>query len=195
MADTLKLTIKRPSAVTQGDLARFLKGSPLALAAAAFVAAEAETGLAADVLVAIACHESGKGTNYWSKPPYNNCMSWGITDSGPVGGKYASLADCVLDVAKALAAILADKGNWRNARALQCKLPADSLAGISTWYASDKDWELGVEGWRQRLIATLDPTTQVMYHMVDVGIFNDPTNSDTPVTRGTLAWALKKGGL
>ena len=195
MNKSLQLTVRRASAVTQGDLAQFLKGTPLAQAAAAFVAAESETGLAADYLAAIACHESARGTNAWSKPPYNNCMSWGIMDRGAVGGKYANLSDCVLGVARDLAAILADKGNWRNGRALQCKVLADSLAGISTWYASDKDWELGVEAWRQQLIATLDPTTRVMYHMVDAGIFNDPTDSDTPVTRGTLAWALKKGGL
>jgi len=194
MGSPVLLTIRRASGLAPGDLARFLGGSPLAPHASAFIAAEATYHLAADVLVGIACHESDKGTNAWSKPPWNNCMSWGIHDSGPVGGKYATLTDCILGVAKALADILHDPANWRNNRAKQCGLPPDSLAGMSTWYASDEDWELGVELWRQRLIATLQPTAKVMFHMVDVGIYDEPTNSDQPVTRGTLAWALKKGG-
>jgi len=190
---SLSLTVLRQTDLTANDINKFLSGSPMARLGADFVAAELETGVGADYLVAIACHESGKGTGGFAKAPYNNLFSWGIWDSGPQQhGRFLNYADCIAQVSRQLAAILTDPKNFRNINAVKKGLVPASLAGMGSWYASDPEWPALVEQWRQRFILSLDPNVRAMFWASDTGMYDAPTRPDEPVTRLMLAWAMKK---
>ena len=61
------ITVLRPSFVNTIQIESFLKGTGLAGFGDAFIEAEKQSGIGADYLVSIACHESGYGSNYWWK--------------------------------------------------------------------------------------------------------------------------------
>jgi len=190
---SLNKSIIRKTDLTANDINKFLAGTPMAGLGDAFIAAEAETGGGADYWLAIACHESGKGTGGYAKAPYSNLFSWGIHDSGPrPEGRFSSFADCIKSVTADLTAILKNPGNYRHAIAKKAGALPQSLAGIGSWYASDKQWAEKVEGWRQVFIQSLDPNQQVMFWASDVGMYNAPVRPEDPVTRLTQAYALRK---
>lgn len=190
---SLNKSIIRTTELTANDIDKFLSGSPMAGLGDSFIAAESETGIGADYWLAIACHESGKGSGGYANAPYSNLFSWGIHDSGPKPeGRFSSFADCIKSVTEALSAILHDPANFRHVTAKKAGALPQSLAGIGSWYASDKQWAAKVEGWRQVFIGSLDPNQQVMFWASDVGMYNSPTKPGDPVTRLTQAYALRK---
>jgi hypothetical protein len=191
----LSRTVLRTTDLEAHDIDRFLVGSPMKALGAYFISAESETGIGADYLLAIACHESAKGTGGWTKPPYCNLFSWGIHDSGPKpSGRFPSFPACITSVAGQLNTILRNPTNFRNVNAKAKGLIPDTLSGMGSWYATDKDWAEKVEAWRQQFLATLDPNEQVLFWAVDSGVFFAPTNGTEPVTRLMLAYALRKLG-
>lgn len=190
---SLNKSVIRTTELTANDIDKFLSGTPMAGLGGAFVGAEAETGVGADYWLAIACHESGKGTGPYAKAPYSNLFSWGIHDSGPKPeGRFDSFADCIRSVTNDLTVILRSPVNYRHAIARKAGALPQSLAGIGSWYATDKQWAEKVEGWRQVFIQSLDPNQQVMFWASDVGMYNAPVKPDEPVTRLTQAYALRK---
>lgn len=192
---SLNKSILRPSGLTALDIDKFLSGTAMQGLGANFITAEAESGIGADYLLAIACHESGKGTGPYTKAPYRNLFSWGIMDSGPrPEGQFASFAQCISVVPKQLGTILSDLKNWRNVAAAKKGFVPQGLQGMNTWYASDTEWAAKVEGWRLSFIKTLDQNKQAMFWASDVGMYNTPTSPDQPVTRLMLAYAMRKLG-
>lgn len=190
---SLNKSIIRKTELTANDINKFLAGTPMAKLGDSFIAAEAETGIGADYWLAIACHESGKGTGPYAKAPYHNLFSWGIHDSGPKPeGRFDSFTDCIKSVTADLTAILKNPGNFRHAIAKKAGALPQSLAGIGSWYATDKQWAEKVEGWRQVFIGSLDPNQQVMFWAADVGMYNAPVRPSEQVTRLTQAYALRK---
>jgi hypothetical protein len=193
---SLNKSIIRKTELTANDINKFLSGTPMAKLGDSFIAAEAETGIGADYWLAIACHESGKGTGGYAKAPWYNLFSWGIHDSEtmPVSvSQFKGFEACIARVPPQIKAILDDTDNWRNTKAKKLGFIPSGLSGIGCWYAKDSLWAQKVEGWRQVFIQSLDPNQQTMFWASDViGMYNEPTKPNEPVTRLTQAYALRK---
>jgi beta-N-acetylglucosaminidase len=148
------ITVLRPSFMTYSQVQKVLKGTGLAGYETAFLKAEEQSGIAADYLIAIAAHESQWGTNYWWKS-YNNCFSWGITDSGVNNEGYKiskmSKADAIVYTANQIKSQYLTKGGSYYA--------GETLAAINTHYASDTQWAAKVLNIHKQIVAGLPETT------------------------------------
>lgn len=100
-----EITVLRPSYMSARELDSIVKGTPLYGLGKYFLEAEKQSGIGADILLAIAIHESNYGRNYWSGSvkyngrwyPCNQIFSWGVTDSGvKPWAFYYSKRDCLL---------------------------------------------------------------------------------------------------
>jgi len=144
------ITVLRPSFLTAKDIDNFLKSTGLAGYGDAFIEAEKQSGIGADYLVSIACHESGYGTNYWWKY-WNNCFSWGITDAGPNAEAYKvkgmSKHDAIVYIAKQIKSLYLTKGgNYYR---------GETLSAIGYYYASDGSWANNVITIHNNFVKTL----------------------------------------
>ena len=129
------ITVLRPSFLDVQIVNNYVKNTGLAGFGNAFMEAERQSGISADYLLAIAIHESGWGSNYWWKY-WNNCFSWGITDSGPNSEAYKvkkmSKYDAIVYIAKQIKALYLTKGS--------AYYKGETLSAIGIYYASDKNW-------------------------------------------------------
>lgn len=144
------ITVLRPSFMTVSQIENFLKGTGLAGYGYAFLKAEEISGIGADYLVAIACHESKFGTNTWWKE-WNNCLSWGITDSGPNSEAYKikgmTKDQAIVYTAQRIKESYLTKGG--------AYYSGETLSAINKYYASDTSWASKVMSIHSRLISTL----------------------------------------
>ena len=162
-----QITVLRPSYMTAQELDNFVKGTPLYGYGKYFLQVEKETGIGADILLSIACHESNYGRNGWSKSvkwngkyyPCNQIFSWGITSSGAhIYSFYRSKRECIVgginpitdkyqegvpSLIKEL--YLTPSGAYYSGK---------TLYAISIHYASDKYWASGVENILERIPRT-----------------------------------------
>jgi beta-N-acetylglucosaminidase len=117
------MPILSPSGFSPARFERAFKGTPLAGIGEALVQAEAETGINALVLAAIAAHESGWGRSRIAKEK-NNLAGLGAYDHSPGSAiRFESREECVMFLAE----LLRDR-------------PGESLEEIGWWYASDPRW-------------------------------------------------------
>ena len=140
-----EISVLRPCYMTSQELDNFVKGTPLYGYGKDFLEAEKKTGIGADILLSIACHESDYGRNYWTKY-YNQIFSWGV-----YGGKcrrpYNSTKGCIVGeyhgtvwyegVPSLIKRLYLTKGG--------AYYSGETLYAISVHYASDKYWASGVE--------------------------------------------------
>ncbi|MGC8749209.1 MAG: glucosaminidase domain-containing protein, partial [Candidatus Kapaibacteriota bacterium] len=129
------ITVLRPSFMNITQIETFLKNTGLAGYGRAFLEAEKQSGIGADYLVAIACHESGYGTNTWWRY-WNNPFSWGITDSGPNSEAYKirqmSKEEAIVYIAKQIKSLYLTPG--------APYYSGETLSAINKYYASDPNW-------------------------------------------------------
>ena len=129
------ITVLRPSFLDAQTINNYVKNTGLAGFGNAFMEAEKQSGIGADYLLAIAIHESGWGSNYWWKY-WNNCFSWGITDSGSNSEAYKvkkmSKYDAIVYIAKQIKALYLTKGS--------AYYKGETLSAIGIYYASDRSW-------------------------------------------------------
>jgi len=104
-----------------------------------FLRAEEESGIGADVLISIAKLESGNGSNYYWRE-WNNCFSWGITDSGPNSEAYKikemSKSEAIVYISKRIKELYLTPGGAFYA--------GETLSAIGKYYASDSSWASNV---------------------------------------------------
>ena len=149
------ITVLRPSFITATDIDNYLKGTGLYGYGSAFIQAEKVSGIAADYLVSIAIHESGWGSNYWWKV-WNNCFSWGITDSGPNSEAYKvksmSKFDAIVYIAKRIKELYLTPGApyYRG----------ETLYSIGLYYASDTNWANSILSIHKKFVSTLPESIQ-----------------------------------
>jgi hypothetical protein len=133
------ITVLRPSFIDIKTIDNYVKNTGLYGYGNAFMEAEKQSGIGADYLVAIAIHESGWGSNDWWKS-WNNCFSWGITDSGPNSEAYKvknmSKSEAIVYIAKQIKALYLTKGGTY--------YKGETLSAIGTYYASDGSWASAV---------------------------------------------------
>ena len=128
-----------PSGFSAARFERAFKGTPLAGIGEALVQAEAETGINALVLAAIAAHESGWGRSRIAKEK-NNLAGLGAYDGREysAGIKFDSRASSIMFLAELLAVKYAPGGCYYGG--------SHDLQGIGIRYASDPAWARKVAG-------------------------------------------------
>ena len=153
-------TVLRPSYMTAKELDSFVEGTKLFGIGKYLIQAEDETGIGADILLAIICHETGKGSGYWINPPYYNLFSWGIykDKDGVVRChiSFDSFEQCIIGGYR--------KGVWVEGVPSRIKrlyllksgpyYSGETLYAIGTHYAADGSWYLGVERWLAKIPKT-----------------------------------------
>lgn len=187
--------MQRESYLTAVQCNRYLKGSPLAGLGNVFLQAEKATLIPADLMLALCQQESGCGKGPWCKPPYNNCTSWGVHDSGPTSeAKFASFSDCILGTANYLKTRFLNPKNWRWQRAIDNGFDPLTLEGVGSVYASDAKWAAGINAIRKEILSIMPEEITVKQKAVETLHLVEPVAWDAPVTYLVYAWMLHKGG-
>ena len=210
-----EISVLRPSYMTAQELDNFVKGTPLYGYGKYFLEAEKETGIGADILLSIACHESNYGRNYWSGNvkyngkyyPCNQIFSWGITSSGAhIYSFYKSKKECIIGGINPIT------GKYQEGVPMLIKklyltpsgayYSGKTLYAISVHYASDRSWASGVE----RILNAIPKTEEEKAKELLVGSkILQPSNIDKkisepadywtrPLTRKELAIILFRAG-
>ncbi|MGC9001218.1 glucosaminidase domain-containing protein [Caldisericum sp.] len=188
------ITVLRPSFMSVLQIEAFLKGTGLAGYGKAFLEAEKQSGIGADYLVAIACHESGYGSNYWWKY-WNNCFSWGITDSGANSEAYKikqmTKEEAIVYIAKQIKSLYLTPG--------APYYSGETLAAINKYYASDQNWASSVIAIHNSLVKNLPEEIRAKQWIVGARILTGDMPIPTyfsadywtkPLTREELAIIL-----
>ena len=131
-----EITVLRPSYMTSEELDNFIKGTKLYGIGKYLIEAEEDTGIGADILLAIICHETGKGTNVWSKAPYRNLFSWGVY-GGVSRYSFSTYEECILKCSGWIKSLYLTKGGTYYS--------GETLYAIGEKYASDSLWYRKVE--------------------------------------------------
>ena len=210
-----EITVLRPSYMTAQELDNFVKGTPLYGYGKYFLEAEKKTGIGADILLSIACHESDYGRNGWSKSvkwngkyyPCNQIFSWGITSSGAhIYSFYRSKRECIVGGINPIT------GKYQEGVPSLIKelyltpggayYSGKTLYAISIHYAKDQSWASGVE----RILKKIPKTEEEKAKELLVGSkILQPSNIDKkisepidywtrPLTRKELAIILFRAG-
>ncbi len=135
--------LRTPSPLTSMDLDRAFKAigaDSMVGLGKAFKLAEAEYGVNAAFLAAVAVHESGKGTSRIAREK-NNLFGWGAVDVDPF--VRASTFDSLEDGIKTVAA-------WLRAKYFD-HLDLTTLRAVGSRYATDPEWADKVLYWVKRL--------------------------------------------
>lgn len=144
------ITVLRPSFLTAQIIDSYVKNTGLYSYGNAFMEAEKQSGIGADYLLSIAIHESGWGSNYWWKD-WNNCFSWGITDSGPNSEAYKikemSKFDAIVYTAKKIKSLYLTPGG--------AYYSGTTLSSIGKRYASSDSWATNVINIHTAFLKTL----------------------------------------
>lgn len=135
--------LRTPSPLTSMDLDRAFKAigadSMIGLGKA-FKLAEAEYGVNASFLAALAVHESGKGTSRIAREK-NNLFGWGAVDVDPF--VRARTFDSLEDGIEVVAA-------WLRAKYFD-QLGLTTLRAVGSRYATDSEWADKVLYWVKKL--------------------------------------------
>jgi len=190
------ITVLRPSFLTPTIIDNYLKGTGLAGTGTAFIEAERETGIGADYLLSIAIHESGWGSNYYWKY-WNNCFSWGITDSGPTWEAQfiknnLTKYQAIVYISKKIKELYLTEGG--------AYYSGETLASIGKHYASDSHWAEAVLRQHKRFVKTLPAEIQAKEWIMETRILkgDEPYSLERcsstywtrPLTRAELAIIL-----
>jgi hypothetical protein len=188
------ITVLRPSFMSASQIEAFLKNTGLAGYGKAFLEAEKQSGIGADYLVAIACHESGYGTNYWWKY-WNNPFSWGVTDSGPNSEAYKirqmSKEEAIIYISKQIKNLYLTPG--------APYYSGETLAAINKYYASDPNWASSIITIHSSLVKNLPEDVRAKQWIVGARILTGDMPIPTyfsadywtrPLTREELAIIL-----
>jgi len=161
------ITVLRPSFLTAQQINNYVKGTGLAGYGQAFIDAEKASGIGADYLLSIAIHESGWGSNYWWKY-WNNCFSWGITDSGANSEAYKvknmSKHDAIVYIAKQIKKLYLTPGG--------AYYRGETLAAIGHYYASDKMWANAVLNIHNKFTKTLPEDVKAKQWIMSAKVLN-----------------------
>lgn len=125
--------VRFPSGLTAEELAQRLNGTALALVASDFIQAEADTGVNALFLAALAAHESSWGTSDLARTK-QNLFGFTAYDAAPdeSAASFASWSACIAYVARYLADEYLTPGG--------AYYDGGTLASIGSLYASDPLW-------------------------------------------------------
>jgi len=188
------ITVLRPSFITAQDIDNYVKGTGLAGYGQAFIDAEKASGIGADYLLSIAIHESGWGSNYWWKY-WNNCFSWGITDSGPNSEAYKvknmSKHDAIVYIATQIKKLYLTPGGMY--------YRGETLSAIGYYYASDTSWANAVINIHSKFAQSLPEDARAKQWVMGAKVMNGDApapqyfTSDywtKPLTREELAIIL-----
>ena len=161
------ITVLRPSFIDIKTIDNYVKNTGLYGYGNAFIEAEKQSGIGADYLLAIAIHESGWGSNDWWKS-WNNCFSWGITDSGPNSEAYKvkniSKSDAIIYIAKQIKALYLTKGG--------AYYRGETLSAIGFYYASDGSWASAVININANFTKTLTEEVKSKQWIMSARILN-----------------------
>lgn len=153
-------TVLRPSYMTAKELDSFVEGTKLFGIGKYLIQAEDETGIGADILLAIICHETGKGTGYWVNPPYYNLFSWGVykDKDGVVRChiSFDSFKQCIVGGYRKSVWVEGVPSRIKRLYLLKsgAYYSGETLYAIGTHYAADGSWYLGVERWLAKIPKT-----------------------------------------
>ena len=142
-ATTMPVTM--PSGFSAARFERVFAGTLLEGIGAALVQAEAETGINALVLAAIAAHESGWGRSKLARDK-NNLAGLGAYDGQEysAGIRFDSRAESIMFLAELLAVKYAPGGKYYGG--------SHDLQGIRVKYASDPRWPEKVAGCMRAIV-------------------------------------------
>ena len=159
-------TIIRPSFATIQEIDNFLKGTKLSGLGWAFKQAEETSGVGADFMIALSGQESGFGSaNDWSNPPYNNPLSWDITErgAGPYG-YFDSKADCIIKVSGYLKKLYLTPG--------AAYYKGETPQSVAIYYCGGDDisWYSGILSFMQKFQKTLSETQRAKVWGMETGI-------------------------
>jgi len=161
------ITVLRPSFLTAKNIDDYLKGTGLYNYGQAFIDAEKSSGIGADYLVSIAIHESSWGSNDWWKY-WNNCLSWGITDSGANNEAYyvksLSKHDAIVYIAGQIKKLYLTKGGTYYA--------GETLSAIGKYYASDGSWAANVIAVNTAFAKTFNDTVKAKQWIMGARVLN-----------------------
>jgi len=185
--------MQRKSYLTVAQCNKYLHGSPLAGLGKVFLEAEEKWKTPADLMMALCQQESNLGRGGWCKPPYNNCTSWGVHDSGPTSeAKFASFTDCILKTAGYLKSRFLNPKNWRWQRAMDNGFDPLTLEGVGSVYASDHKWADGINAIRLEILETMPEEILVKQSLVERYRLVEPLDWDAPMTMLRYAWMCSK---
>jgi hypothetical protein len=189
-------TVLRKSYLTVAQCNLYLKDSPLKGFGAVFLKAEADTGIAADLMMAICKQESNLGRHNWSKAPYHNCTNWGIGDVTVTGeGRFASFTECITNTFKWVKERHLNPSNWRYKKAVAAKLDPLSIEGVALNYASDKGWPAAINRIQKEILGFMPEEVSVKQEAVAKLKLVEPVDWNAPVSYLVYAWILHKGGM
>ena len=161
------ITVLRPSFMTSQQIESFIKGTGLAGYSGAFLEAEKQSGIGADYLISIAIHESGWGSNDWWKT-WNNCFSWGVTDTGPNSEAYKiksmTKEEAIIYIAKKIKELYLTKGG--------AYYSGETLSAIGKYYASDSLWASSVIAMHSKLTSNLSEDIKAKQWIMSSRILN-----------------------
>ena len=197
-----EITVLRPSYMTAQELDNFVKGTPLYGYGKYFLEAEKKTGIGADILLSIACHESNYGRNSWTKY-YNQIFSWGVY-AGKCRRPYNSIKGCIVGeyhglswyegVPSLIKRLYLTKGG--------AYYSGETLYAIGVHYAADKYWASGVENILEKIPKTeverakeLLVGSKILQPLnIDKGIHQPTDYWRKPLNREELAIILFRAG-
>lgn len=159
------ITIVRPSFASISEIDKYLKNTKLAGLGWAFKKAEETTGIGADFLVALSGQESGFGNNFWSNPPYNNPLSWGVTSKGAGAEAYfESKADCIIKVAGKLKSLYLTPG--------ATYYRGQTVQSVAYYYCGGDDvtWYTGILNLMNSFQKTLPESSRAKLWAMETGI-------------------------
>jgi len=199
------ITVLRPSFITAQQIDNYVKGTGLAGYGWAFIKAEQLSGIGADYLLAIAIHESGWGSNYYTKY-YHQIFSWGVWDSGVTGeAYYSSIAGCLIGEYQVVNGVRV----WKDGVPVKIKklyltkgapyYAGETLSAINKYYASDPNWANAVINIHSKFVQTLPEDVRAKQWVMGAKVMNGNLPSpqyftsdywDKPLTREELAIIL-----
>lgn len=169
--------ILRCSYLSGKALNAFLVSTPMKGLGNVLVAAELQTGIAADILVGICGAETSYGSRgYATDKSFNNLTDWGIGDVTKTSeAQFKSFSECLTNTALWLKQRFLDPTNWRYKKAVAAKLGPTSLEGVALNYASDKNWAKNVLACRADLMKR-QPEDVCMKQYAGGFLFNEPVD-------------------
>lgn len=147
--------VLRKSYLTANAINAFLANTPMRGLGGVALQAEAETGIAADILIGICGAETSYGAKgYATSKEFNNLTNWGVGDVTITSeARFKSFTDCLLKTAHYIKDRHLNPSNWRFKECVKAGLDPYSLEGIHAHYASDKNWVKSVLGCRADIMA------------------------------------------
>lgn len=139
------LSLRLPSGLYPEDIDAVLEGTPLYGLGASFVQAEADHGVNAGGLLAMAVHESGWGTSEFAQVR-NNLFGFEAFDHNSAARWFRSKEDCIDYVSSYIQSeYLNPSGTWHSG--------GDTLWHVGQRWATDSEWSRSVASAWETLIS------------------------------------------